>query len=1031
MQFNFSPYIPTLILAFLISLWIAFYSWTRPKNRSAVALSILAVLIAVWLLGYALEIAGSDLETKRFWGQVEYIGIALIPVTWFVFAFLHAFRNKSIGRFVYAALGVIPAITIGLVFTTNIHGMIWKTISIVEQGQLSVLKVSYGPWFWIHTAYSYLLLLIGAAFIVRSIGLRKGMFRGQTIALLIAVASPWVGNIFYLMKWNPFPYLDLTPFAFTISLVSLAWGILGFDLVDLSPFARDFIIDRMDDGVIVFDAGRRITDINPGAQRILGEAIPFEIGKNASELITYLPLLFTAVVTGEEQHGDFRVGKQPARWFEFNLLLLKDKKQRKIGSVLTVHEITERKKNEERLSQLHHAVESSPTSIVITDLNGKIEYVNPKFTQVTGYSLEEALNQNPRILKTDLTPPETYADLWGTISSGNEWHGEFCNRKKNGELYWELASISPIMDPSGKITHFVAVKEDITPQRQLQDRLRQKNSYLSILHEVTLDLLNRRNPDDLLQTIVNQAERLLATPYIEILLKEGDHLVLRSCTYNHSIPVGSILSRNEALLSWKAHDERRTIVLDDYPAWLGAHSHYFALELSAVAVFPILIGDLCIGVLGVGRTAPDQQYASDEIQIGQLFARLVAVVLDNANLYSSALEEIAERKRSQILLQQSEMRYRQIVENASDLIYRTDVQGDFEYVNPPTLHLLGYPDEQALLGKPYSELVLSEYREPVRDFYRKQIDARILTTYLEFQANANDGSTIWLGQNVQLITAGSEIVGLQAVARDISERKQAEVSMALARDQALEASQLKSQLLAKVSHELRTPLGGILGFSELLRHGSFGSMNSKQVEALDQVIESVQFLNEMVNELLDEAQLSAQKTVLRMETISIAALLRRVEANMSVLAMRKSLQLSFTLAQDMPNELIGDAGRLQQILVNIIGNAIKFTPSGNIGVEVSRQSLNSWKIQVADTGVGIAKESLQTIFEPFHQVNNDLIFENRGTGLGLTITKQVVELMGGKIMVESEAGRGSVFTVCLPLIDNLERSHGKTTRLDR
>ncbi|MBI2354132.1 MAG: diguanylate cyclase [Deltaproteobacteria bacterium] len=153
----------------------------------------------------------------------------------------------------------------------------------------------------------------------------------------------------------------------------------------------------------------------------------------------------------------------------------------------TVQDVTARWLTEERLRQLSLAVEQSPACVVITDVSGKITYVNPKFSELTGYAPDEAIGQNPRMLKTELTPPETYEDLWSSLLSGREWRGEFCNRKKSGEYYWELASISPVANALGEITHFVAVKEDITARKVAEERLRE----LSVSDELT-GLANRR-----------------------------------------------------------------------------------------------------------------------------------------------------------------------------------------------------------------------------------------------------------------------------------------------------------------------------------------------------------------------------------------------------------------------------------------------------------------------------------------------------------------------------------------------------------
>lgn len=145
-----------------------------------------------------------------------------------------------------------------------------------------------------------------------------------------------------------------------------------------------------------------------------------------------------------------------------------------LGGRLLVRSIRyaiERKWMEDDLRKLSNAVKQSPSIVIITDINGNIEYVNPKFTQVTGYTSDEVIGKNPRILKSDKTPPEEYQRLWDTITSGNEWRGEFINRKKSGELYWDSTCISPIKNPEGTITHFVAVMEDITERKRMKEKL--------------------------------------------------------------------------------------------------------------------------------------------------------------------------------------------------------------------------------------------------------------------------------------------------------------------------------------------------------------------------------------------------------------------------------------------------------------------------------------------------------------------------------------------------------------------------------
>jgi signal transduction histidine kinase len=179
-------------------------------------------------------------------------------------------------------------------------------------------------------------------------------------------------------------------------------------------------------------------------------------------------------------------------------------------------------------------------------------------------------------------------------------------------------------------------------------------------------------------------------------------------------------------------------------------------------------------------------------------------------------------------------------------------------------------------------------------------------------------------------------------------------------------------------------------------------------------MQSGQFLNTMVNELLDEAQIESKSIILHLEDFSPVNLLQQTEATLAAVARHKGLTLISSIQPDVPQSLRGDRQRLQQILVNLAGNAIKFTKTGEVRIEIFCPDAAHWAMRVADTGVGIPLEAQDYIFEPFRQVDNAITRENRGTGLGLSITKQLVELMGGQITLESELNKGSCFTVVLP-----------------
>ncbi len=225
MNFTYSSFILPLVGVVVVSALIAIYTWTNRTIKGALPLFIMSLSIIIWSAGYALEIMGADLETKYIWGVIQYIGIASISYTFLLFSISFAEIIRSIPRRYLILSGVIPVITIVLALTTKWHGLIWNEYYINQQDAFSALGVSYGFWFFVHTGYSYLLLLIGAGVLVQAFFRKQGSYRRQAFAMLIATLAPWVGNALYITGNSPIPYLDLTPFAFTVTELALAWAV--------------------------------------------------------------------------------------------------------------------------------------------------------------------------------------------------------------------------------------------------------------------------------------------------------------------------------------------------------------------------------------------------------------------------------------------------------------------------------------------------------------------------------------------------------------------------------------------------------------------------------------------------------------------------------------------------------------------------------------------------------------------------------------------------------------------------------------
>lgn len=305
-------------------------------------------------------------------------------------------------------------------------------------------------------------------------------------------------------------------------------------------------------------------------------------------------------------------------------------------------------------------------------------------------------------------------------------------------------------------------------------------------------------------------------------------------------------------------------------------------------------------------------------------------------------------------------------------------------------------------------LVMAALHALLRDFDTAWRRERLATNQVEQERDL-------LEKRVAERTADLTAANTQLL-QEVIERKQAEEALKQARDEALAANRLKSEILARVSHELRTPLGAILGFAEMLEAGVYGSISEKQRQGITQIIDSTHYLTGLVNELLDQAQLEADPLKLNLSSFRVVDVVEPVVSKMSVLAQAKGLTLATDIAAGVPTTLTGDQVRVQQILMNLVSNAVKFTQQGAVQIHLYRPNATHWALQVADTGPGIPVEAQIYIFEPFRQVDGSMTREYTGTGLGLSIVKQLTTLMGGQISLVSEVGHGSTFTVCLPLL---------------
>jgi len=381
--------------------------------------------------------------------------------------------------------------------------------------------------------------------------------------------------------------------------------------------------------------------------------------------------------------------------------------------------------------------------------------------------------------------------------------------------------------------------------------------------------------------------------------------------------------------------------------------------------------------------------------------------------------QVTERTRA---LKESEERFRRVISSISDHIYVTEVTKDGKhlnrYISPNVETVTGYPPQ---VFKEDPDFMLNKVIHPD--------DRHIATTRtghfvqgerndVEYRIVKANGEIIWVRDSRRVEQdVGQQSLIIFGVVGDITERKEAEEAVARARDQALEASRFKTQLLANVSHDLRTPIGGILGYTEMLQAGVYGELTLEQQGALSEIVDSTRQLLDFINNLLNQARIETDKITIRYTTFAPQELTKNAQSMLGVLAQTRGLQLTSEIAPDVPPLLEGDPHWLNQILVNLVSNAIKFTEQGSVHIHIYLPDKDHWALAVSDTGPGIPVEAQTYIFEAFRQVDSTMTRQyTTGSGLGLSIVKQLVVLMGGRVDLTSKLGQGSTFTVLLPLI---------------
>jgi PAS domain S-box-containing protein len=412
--------------------------------------------------------------------------------------------------------------------------------------------------------------------------------------------------------------------------------------------------------------------------------------------------------------------------------------------------------------------------------------------------------------------------------------------------------------------------------------------------------------------------------------------------------------------------------------------------ISTVAA-PVLSKNRVLGLIVVGSRRY-HRFAKREINLLKAFGSQLGAALENAQLYDEVIKGKAYVEN--------------LVENAADFIICTDLEDRILTWNRGAELIFGY-SKQEVIGEHLSILLPPERFSELKEIRAKvQISGALRD--IEVRSKRKDGRLIHLSLSVSPIKDQEEsIVGFLRVAKDISERKRIEQRLK-------ELDRMKSDFVSNVSHELRTPLTAIKGSVDNMLDGLTGELNEKQFRYLARIKSNTDRLARLINDILDLSRMEAGKIELRPTVLPLSPLIKDVAETLRPVAVQKLISLQLT-SFDTTMVAWADRDKITQVLMNLIGNALKFTPPhGTVNVAADRNGDEWVKISVVDTGPGICSEELSRIFDKFYQIGGTNTQKAKGTGLGLAVSKALVEMHGGKVWAESELGRGSTFSFTLP-----------------
>ncbi len=611
-------------------------------------------------------------------------------------------------------------------------------------------------------------------------------------------------------------------------------------------------------------------------------------------------------------------------------------------------------------NQLIQALDYSASIIVMTDRDGAIQYVNRTFEKKYGYTREEAIGLNPKVLRANYHSKEFYKNLWDTILSGNTWQGVFRNKAKNGRLLWENAIINPIISDTGQITGFIAIKEDITNHKRTIEALETSNKrYLSLVEDAPA-MICRFDKDGILTNANNQ--------YIKTFFPEKNDVT--GLSFYHYLP----------------EEDKKTI----------------QKQISELSI-----------------DSPIQEYenriilSDKSIRWHRNICRAIFNSRNEIIEYQAVSMDFTHLKETEDALISHQNKLSAIINNELVGIGVSDLNGNLKIINKQFVKMMGYKTVYDLYNCHYREYTHPDYIEDTQHKMDALIAGSIDYFHITKKYIRKDGSEFWGDLVASPIKSEiGEIIEIVAMITDNTARKEMELQMQKNENELKKLNKTKDKLFSIIAHDIKNPFNIILGFANMLNN-NFDNYNKDEIKGfINQILNASESVYKLLDDLLIWAKSQMGQLKVSPDRINTNEILDEVYNHFHVIASQKKINLINDLLGDIL--IIADFEMIRFIFRNLVHNAIKFTPENGQIICRGRVENDRCVIEVEDSGIGIRAEKLPTLFDMSDIMETKGTNEEKGTGLGLYLVREMRLINSGSISVTSVVGKGTVFTISLP-----------------